>query len=175
MGSLAVDRSALALLYDRYSSRVYGLALKALGNQDEAQDLTQEIFLTLRQQAKSYDAGRGSLAGFLVTLTRSRAIDRLRARGRKVRLLRAWHRAAPLPADIPTPVERLSLAECSARVRGALAELPANERRVLEMAYFQGLTQVEIAADLGAPLGTVKSWSRRGLLALQHALADLVE
>ena len=80
------------------------------------------------------------------TVTRTRAIDRLRSRGRRVRL-REHHAAAPVPAAVPTPIERLSQAQCSERVRAALAELPENERRALEMAYFQGLTQAEIADD----------------------------
>jgi RNA polymerase sigma-70 factor (ECF subfamily) len=92
-----------------------------------------------------------------------------------VRLLREHHVATPVPAALPTPVERLTQAECSGRVRQALAELPDNERRALEMAYFQGLTQAEIAEDLQTPLGTVKSWCRRGLLTMKKSLGDLVE
>jgi len=75
----------------------------------------------------------------------------------------------------PTPIDRISDAECSRRVRDALASLPENERRALEMSYFQGLTQTEIAEDLQAPLGTAKSWCRRGLLAMKKSLGDLVE
>ena len=74
-----------------------------------------------------------------------------------------------------TPLDRMSTAECSVRVRHALAELPSRERRALEMAYYQGLTQVEIAETLGAPLGSVKSWCRRGLIGLKDALGKLVE
>jgi len=80
-----------------------------------------------------------------------------------------------VPVAAPTPVERLSQAECSERVKKALADLPPNERRALEMAYFQGLTQAEIADDLQTPLGTVKSWCRRGLLAMKASLGDLVD
>ncbi len=172
--ALATDRSALGPLYDRYSGLVYGLARAILGAEDEAEDLTQEVFLMLCQ-GSGYDARRGSLGAFLTTLTRSRAIDRLRSRGRRLRLLRASWRGAP-PADSPPPaVDVMVTRESSARVRSAVAELPANERRALEMVYYQGLTQAEIAATLDAPLGTVKSWCRRGLLGLRAALADLVE
>jgi RNA polymerase sigma-70 factor, ECF subfamily len=175
MDSLAHDATALEVLYDRYAGLVYGLALAALRNPADAQDLTQEIFVSLREQSGHYDPARGALAGLLATMTRTRAIDRLRATGRRLRLLQGFHRA-----DVPTspsfsPLERISLAQCSERVRAALAQLPENQRRVLEMAYYRGLSQPEIAADLDASLGTVKSWARRGLISLRQALGDLTE
>ena len=174
LGTLGTDPASLGPLYDRYGGLVYGLARAILQSEEEAEDLTQEIFVMLCQ-GTTYDVRRGSLGAFLTTLTRSRAIDRLRSRGRRLRILRASWRSAP-PIDLPAaPVDRIATRECSARVRRAVAELPANERRVLEMVYYQGLTQAEIAATLDAPLGTVKSWCRRGLLGLRAALADLVE
>jgi len=173
--SLAHDPTALGVLYDRHAGLVYGIALSALRNADEAQDLTQDIFLSLYQQRGSYDPARGTLSGFLVTMTRTRAIDRLRARGRKVRLLQDFQRSAPPPAPGFDPLERLSLAQCADRVRAALVELPEDQRKVLELAYYRGLTQSEIATDLDASLGTVKSWARRGLQSLARALGDLVE
>jgi RNA polymerase sigma-70 factor (ECF subfamily) len=120
-----------------------------------------------------YDPNRGSVSAFLTTMTRSRAIDRLRRRGRSVRLLKTWHEATPVAPSPTTPFERVSLQRCAERVRGALAELPEAERQVLELAYFKGLSQAEIAADLDAPLGTVKSRSRRALMTLKRALEDL--
>ncbi|HYR95447.1 MAG TPA: sigma-70 family RNA polymerase sigma factor [Candidatus Binatus sp.] len=171
---LAADPSALGPLYDRHARLVYGLALAILGSTDEAQDLTQEVFLTLCTQTL-FDPARGTVGAFLTTLVRSRAIDRVRRRGRRVRLLRAQWESAP-PAEPPaTPLDRVVLGQYSERVRHALADLPAQERRALEMAYYQGLTQVEIAEELGAPIGTVKSWCRRGLIGLKKALGDLVE
>lgn len=172
--ALADDPAALAPLYDRYARLVYGLAVAVLGNGDEAADLTQEVFLSLCGE-HGYDPRRGAVGAFLTTVTRTRAIDRLRRRTRRVRLLREHHQATPVPTPEPSAVERLSQAECSAKVRAALDALPPNERRALEMAYFQGLTQAEIAEDLQAPLGTVKSWCRRGLLALKDALGELVD
>ena len=121
----------------------------------------------------TFDPTRGSVSAFLTTMTRSRAIDRLRRRGRSVRLLKTWHDATP-PAPAPTtPFELLSLEQCAARVRGALADLPEAERQVLELAYYKSLSQAEIAADLDTPLGTVKSRSRRALMTLKRALEDL--
>jgi len=171
---LAEDTSALGPLYDRHARPVYGLALAILGNADEAQDLTQEVFLSL-SGSHLYDPARGTVGAFLTTLVRSRAIDRLRRRTRRMRLLRAQWEAAP-PAEPPAlPQDRVALAECAVRVRSALADLPDTERRALELAYYQGLTQAEIAEDLGVPLGTVKSWCRRGLIALKRSLGDLVD
>jgi RNA polymerase sigma-70 factor, ECF subfamily len=171
---LAEDPQALGPLYDRYARLVYGLALAILGNADEAQDLTQEAFLSLcdRQQ---YDAARGTVGAFLTTLVRSRAIDRVRRRTRRVRLLRTEFETAPRPEGPPLPHDRVVLAERAERVRRALAELPDTERRALEMSYYQGLTQAEIADDLAVPLGTVKSWCRRGLITLKRALGELVD
>ena len=175
MDSLAHDPTALEVIYDRYAGLVYGLAFKALRNAEDAQDLTQEIFLSLYRQSSSYDPARGGLSGFLATMTRTRAIDRLRGRGRKVRLLEDLHRAS-VPTSLPfNPLEQISMVQCTDRVRAALAQLPENQRRVLEMAYYRGLTQSEIAADLDASLGTVKSWVRRGLMTLEHALGDLLQ
>ncbi len=174
LAALADDPAALGPLYDRHAGLVYGLALAITKNVDEAQDITQEVFLTLCRES-TYDAARGSLGAFLTTLTRSRAIDRLRRRGRRVRLLRDHHESAPPPTPLATPHDEVTLAQYSQRVQRALAALPDTERRALEIAYYQGLTQAEIADDLETPLGTVKSWTRRGLKSLQHALADLVE
>jgi RNA polymerase sigma-70 factor (ECF subfamily) len=172
--TLGTNPSALGPLYDRYGGLVYGLARAILQSEDDAADLTQEVFVMLCQ-GTTYDARRGSLGAFLTTLTRSRGIDRLRSRGRRLRILRESWRSAPPPEPFPAPVDRIAMRECSERVRSALTELPANERRALEMIYYQGLTQAEIATTLDAPLGTVKSWCRRGLLGLRAALADLVE
>jgi RNA polymerase sigma-70 factor (ECF subfamily) len=171
---LAGDPSALGPLYDRHARLVYGLALAILGTADEAQDLTQEVFLSLCSQTL-FDPTRGTLGAFLTTLVRSRAIDRLRRRGRRVRLLRAQWEAAPPAEPLATPLDRLAQEQCAGRVRRALGDLPAQERRALEMAYYQGLTQAEIAEELGAPIGTVKSWCRRGLIGLKNALADMVD
>ena len=103
------------------------------------------------------------------------AIDRLRSRGRRLRILHATWRSAPPPDPGMLPAERLATRECAERVRGALAGLPEDQRRALELVYYQGLTQAEIAATLDTPLGTVKSWCRRWLLGLRAALGDLVE
>ena len=174
IAALAVDQSsALGLLYDRYAGLVYGLAMKILAAPSEAEDLTQEIFLGLCTKC-DFDPTRGSLSAFLVTVTRSRAIDKIRGRQRKVRFLEHWGDAVIPDDPVASPPEELSTAECSAHVRTALAALPDAQRRVLEMSYYRDLSQTEIAAELGKPLGTVKSWARKGLLSLRDSLGPLV-
>lgn len=171
---LQEEPSALADLYDRYGGLVFGIARRTLGNIEEAQDLTQEVFLNLQTQ-RSYDPTRGSLGAYLTTVTRTRAIDLLRFRTRRVTLLhRFWSRQPEAEPEWST-LDRLSLEECASRVRTALAELSDNERTVLELAYYSGFSQSEIAEQLGAPLGSVKSWARRGLLGLRQQLGDLLE
>jgi RNA polymerase sigma-70 factor (ECF subfamily) len=170
--SLDDDPNALGLLYDRHASLVYGLAMSVLRDATEAEDLTQEVFVGLTEH--SFDPERGTLAAYLVSLTRSRAIDRLRRGGRHLRLLRQWHESEPEPPSAPTPHQAISDKQLGQRVRAALADLSEREREVLELSYYRGLTQAEIADELGAPLGSVKSWARRALLSLRDNLQDLV-
>lgn len=162
---------ALGYLYDRYCRLVYGLAFKILANQQEAEDLTQEIFLLLWRK-QNYNPSRGSLSSFLAMITRSRAIDRLRARGNTQKFLQRCQQNTLSPM---TPFEGLSQAERRAYVCDALIQLPPKQRQVLEMAYYQGYSQTEIARQLNTPLGTVKSWTRQGLLKLRINLLDLME
>ena len=175
VSALADDPTALGLLYDRYGSLVYGLALAILTNRDEAEDLTQEVFLSLHDHNRAFDPARGSLGAYLTTLTRSRAIDKLRSGSRRVRILRTQWEAEPAMPAPATPMDEASSRQTARRVREALADLGPNERKALELFYYQGMTQAEIAEQLGAPLGTVKSWCRRGLLGLRDVLGDLVE
>lgn len=147
---------------------IFGLALAILRSREEAEDLTQDVFVSLLSAASSHDPKRGSVAALLCAMTRSRAIDRLRGRGRSARLLETCHDAGS--ARPRTPFECVCSARVAARVRARLTELPRAEREVLEMTYFQGLSQREIAADLGTPLGTVKTETRRGLARLSRAL-----
>ncbi len=169
----AGDAEALATIYDRYASLVFRLALKVLTNTEEAADLTQDVFLNL-WQSLAYQPERGSLSSFLTTLTRSRAIDRLRSRSSKQRFLQRWSQLMPTQSA-SNPFEAASLEQRAESVRAALTQLPDKQRQVLELAYYQGLSQSEIAAHLEAPLGTVKSWSRQGLLNLRHQLQTLLE
>ena len=170
----AQQHSALATLYDRYASLVYRLALRILLNPQEAEDLTQEIFLKL-WRSSTYDVNRGSLSSFLTTLTRSRAIDRLRSRSSTLKSLQRWGTTMTAQPPPMTPFEAASIHQRSEHVRSALADLPDKYRQILELAYYEGLSQSEIAARLEIPLGTVKSWSRQGLLTLRKTLQTWIE
>jgi RNA polymerase sigma-70 factor, ECF subfamily len=163
---------ALGSLYDRYSGLVYCLAYKILGNSEEAEDITQEVFLTLWRR-DAYNPSRGSLSSFLTTMTRSRSIDKLRSRGTKLRFIQRWQGIVKSEA-VATPLEQASMGERSQLVRDALLQLPESERLILEIAYYEGLSQSEIAKRLNIPLGTVKTRSRQGLLKLRQTLQHQV-
>jgi RNA polymerase sigma-70 factor, ECF subfamily len=164
---------ALGILYDRYNRLVYSLALRILTNPQEAEDLTQEIFLTLWQR-NTYNPVRGSLTSFLGTLTRSRAIDKLRSRNVLSRLVQRWGQIVKTESPVPSPIEAADLDQRSHLVQAALLELPEQQRQVLELSYYGGLSQSEIAKQLNIPLGTIKTWSRQGLLKLRHNLQDSI-
>ncbi|MBX2863576.1 MAG: sigma-70 family RNA polymerase sigma factor [Leptolyngbyaceae cyanobacterium MAG.088] len=167
------DLSALGILYDRYGSLVYGIALKGLRRVAEAEDLTQEVFLSL-MRTRSYQSSRGSLPAYLTTLTRSRVIDRLRSHATQQKYLQKWHNNQS-GVDSPTPMKHITQQERRTLVRQALTTLKARQREVLELSYYQGQSQRDIAEHLGVPLGTVKSWARRGLLQLRKQLDVLRE
>jgi RNA polymerase sigma-70 factor (ECF subfamily) len=161
----AGDENAMADLYDRYSGVVYGVALRVLRDTTAAEDLLQEVFLQLWRRPQSFNADRGRLAPWLAVIARNRAIDVLRKR--------------PLEDDISelpiatgvdledAAVERLAVD----KVRTVLAGLPPEQRKALEMAFFEGMTHTEIAAKTGEPLGTVKTRIRSALLALRKAFS----
>lgn len=164
----------LAILYDRHAALVYGIALQLLQNTAEAEDLTQDIFLKFIQDS-TYNPRRGSLRTFLAILTRCRAMDRLRAKNRHIKKLRQQVQNEDDLQKSAVPLDMLSQSEQSQEVREALARLSNNEQEVLKMAYYEGLSQTEIATKLDIALGTIKSRSRRGLLKLRQALVDLME
>jgi RNA polymerase sigma-70 factor, ECF subfamily len=138
----------------------------------EAEDLTQEIFLALWQ--RPIDVGKqGYLMRYLITLTRSRAIDKLRSRTRQLNLVQRWGQTMTTTPPAPAPIEQVVVQERSQQVRQALKQLSAQQREVIELAYDVGLSQSEIAQRLHQPLGTVKSWTRQGLLKLKQLLLDI--
>jgi len=169
----AGDISALGILYDRYGGIVYRLALKILANPQAAEDLTQDVFIGLWQK-RNYDPRRGSLNSFLMTLTRSRAIDRIRSQGAKRRSIERWGHNIEGGPTAPTPLELASTEERAQRVQEAMTTLPESQRRVLELAYYAGMSQSEISQKLNTPLGTVKTQARQGLIKLKRLLNDFV-
>jgi RNA polymerase sigma-70 factor (ECF subfamily) len=171
----AADREALARLYDRFSRPLYSLALRILRDTAEAEDVVHDVFVSIWKNAANFDPARCSALGWAIALTRNRTIDRLRTRQRRTQLLDTTP-----PSDLgydeshaaESFVGDLWLKEKAAVVRRAVTELSADQRRALELAFFGGLTQQEIAAQLKEPLGTVKARIRRGLLKLREILAD---
>lgn len=165
-----IQRDELIHLYDTYGQQMYSLAMKMLQNAQEAEDLIQDIFLSLWKQYK-FDSQRGSLKTFLMLLVRSRALDRIRSRKASQDLLFKQEYGADVFSD--WPIKALLTDETISRVRAAISKLPDQQRQAIEMAYFQGLSQSDIAHRLGMPLGTVKSWFRLGFRKLRAELGDV--
>ena len=164
------DSAALADLYDRYARSVYSLACRILSDRTEAEDVVQEVFSQAWRQAEAYDERRAPVAGWLLMMTRTRAIDRLRARSGRVQMVQALP-TLPDPPDQHEGPEALAIGEQeAARVRAALETLSDSQRSAIELAYYEGLSQSDIAARLREPLGTVKTRIRTGLLKLRAAL-----
>jgi len=168
------ENEAMAELYERFSRPLYATALHILKDAAEAQDIVHDVFITLWDKASVFAAERGTAFSWAVTLTRNRSIDRLRSRQRRAELL---EQAAPADlgyfesitgADANDPAARHDQAQA---VRAAVAALPPDQQNALELAFFSGLTQQEIAARLRQPLGTVKARIRRGLVKLRDTLA----
>jgi RNA polymerase sigma-70 factor (ECF subfamily) len=163
------DRQAFAALHRRHAPTLLGLLTRMLGSRSDGEDVLQEVFLQIWRKAGQFDPRRGSAFYWVVTLARSRALDRLGTLGSRVRL--AAGRLRPEPVEtVPDPADEVSLAEDARRVRNALAQIPEAQRQVLLLAYFGGRSQSEIAEQLGAPLGTVKSHARLGLTKLKNLL-----
>jgi len=163
----------VAELYDRYGGTVYGLALRVLGQPDLAEEVVQDVFAQVWREAGRYDANRSTVAGWIVMLTRTRSIDRLRARKARPDLARGVDpiAAAPLPSPESTPEASTLIAEDTRIVRGALARLPDQFRSLIELAYYEGLSHTEIAARTGIPVGTVKTRLRSAMGTLRSVLA----
>ena len=157
------DERAMTSLFERYSRVVYSVALRVLHDPSAAEDVHQEIFMQIWRNPDSFSAARGSLGGWLAVVSRNRSIDALRRRRTSTSvddiLLASTF-------NLATEAERNSLMD---RARGAIAQLPAEQRKTLEMAFFDGLTHTEIAEMTGDPLGTVKTRIRSALLTLRKA------
>ncbi len=164
------DEGALARLYDQYRVILFGLLVRILNSREEAEDVLQEVFLQVWKRAKDFDQERGRPFTWLVTLARSRAIDRIRQLGARQRLAdSAAQNTSDEASDAVTDTLHSERREIVAR---ALAALPEEQRRTLNLAYFEGLTQSEIAQKLGTPLGTVKTRMRSGMIKLRELLGE---
>src|SRR5215467_2170973 len=159
------DEGAMALLYDRYSNVVYAVALRVLSDGSAAEDILQDVFMQLWRNPQAFNASRGSLAAWLAVIARNRAIDQLRKKRPEVE---AAETVISVDPELESAADRSQAIE---KVRAVLAGMPEEQRAALEMAFFEGLTHVEIAGKTGQPLGTVKTRIRSGLLAVRKAFA----
>jgi len=167
------DEYALGSLYDRYRLILFGLLMRILSSREEAEDVLQEVFLQVWRRARDFDELRGRPFTWLVTLTRSRGIDRLRLLGARQRLAAAAR--VDKAEDVSDAVKDAFLSEQRQIVARALAELSEDQRRILMLAYFDGLTQSEIASQFDIPLGTVKTRMRSGMIKLREVLGKQLE
>jgi RNA polymerase sigma-70 factor, ECF subfamily len=169
------DRIAFGELYDRFSRPLYSTAVKIVQDTAEAQDIVHDAFVVIWEKAATFETQRGTAFSWLVTLVRNRAIDRVRSRRRRQELL-----SASVPADLGynegahtrSADDQASFGDDARSVRAAVATLAPEQKQALELAFFSGLTQEEIAKSLGEPLGTVKARIRRGLIKLRDSIAS---
>jgi RNA polymerase sigma-70 factor, ECF subfamily len=167
---LQKDVSAFEQLYDRHSRLVYGLLLRILQQAGTAEEVAQDVFLQLWRNADQYDESRGPFVPWLLTLARNRALDTLRLKSERQRRREDQTEQLPSVVAIPEFEKELDEKSRAKRVRALLASLNPQQKKAIELAYFEGLTHTEIAAALKEPLGTVKSWIRNGLLRLKEEL-----
>lgn len=165
------QQNALMALYDETNSLVYTLALRILGDVTEAEEITLDVYVQVWQNATSYDSSRGTVPAWLITMARSRAIDRVRQRTSRARHEELRAEFPDFAAVQPTPEQDTLIGQQQLLVRSAVAALPAEQREAIELAYFSGLSHQEMAVRLGQPLGTIKT---RILLAMQKLRKQLV-
>lgn len=172
----AGNATAFEDLYDLYSPTVYGILLRISGDAEEASDLLQETFVHAWQKAARYDSARGSEIAWLITIARTRAIDRIRSRGtRRIREDEAAREISTTGASVENvgTADAAELRETREMVVAALAELPPEQRQVIELAYFEGKSHSEIAEHLGQPLGSVKTRIQLGMKKLRTRLVPM--
>lgn len=165
---MAGDERALAAVYDRYSGMLYGMLIRILKDQQAAEEVLQDIFLQLWRTAHQFDATRGALPAWLLVIGRNRAISRLRARSNREILEDTEGSFANTFVSRQNLEEQAMRNELGERLRTAFAQLPVEQRQALELAYFEGMTQSEIAMKTGHPLGTVKTRIRTAMQSLRQ-------
>ena len=167
---VARDADAVGELYDRHSRLLFGLVLRIVRDRSEAEEILQEVFVQVWTRAETYNVALGTPAAWLVRIARNRAIDRFRANAVRTRTLEA----TPAPPPVESPEARAAMTEQQRAVARALDRLPPQQRELIECAYFMGLTQSELAARFGLPLGTVKTRVRTGMIALRRELQHII-
>ena len=166
------ERAAFEQLYARYSNILYATAMKFLKQDADAQDVVQDVFIQIWDKAKLYDPTKGKPLTWALTMTRNRSIDRIRAIQRRTRLRDDFEKETVLDesAGVREALSGVDASEKSQILRDAVGRLSPEQRKVIELAFFRGFTQSEIADRLGEPLGTVKARARRGLMKLKEIL-----
>ena len=167
---LRQDVNAFEQLYDRHSRTVYSLVLRILQQAATAEEVVQDVFLQLWRNAAAYDAGRGPFVPWLLTLARNRALDHLRLKSERQRRREDQTDELPPVGTVPQYERELDERRRIQRIRSLMGALLPQQKRAIELAYFEGLSHSEIAEKLKEPLGTVKSWIRNGLLRLKEGL-----
>jgi RNA polymerase sigma-70 factor, ECF subfamily len=168
------DSSAMSTAYDRFSGVVYSIACRVLRPGAEAEDVTQEVFVKIWNRARSYNRSLGTPLTWIMTMTRNQAIDKLRSLQRRSAILEENSAEQHEVAETTSTGANMILAEEKAKlIKQSLKGLPGDQKLALELAFFSGLTQMEIAAHLKEPLGTIKARIRRGMLRLREPLAQL--
>ncbi len=171
------EEHAATLLYDRHAASMYGLALRIVGETADAEEVVLDAFAQAWREAARFDGARGSVLGWLTTIVCTRALDLVRARGRRVKATDAAAHGLDAPAAMGSgfaaPDAQVQDAETTGSVHGALQQLPAPQRVAIELAFFEGLTHHEVAERLQQPLGTVKTRIRLGMLKLRETLSAL--
>ncbi|MBJ7258213.1 MAG: sigma-70 family RNA polymerase sigma factor [Chthoniobacterales bacterium] len=170
------ERAAFEDLYARYVNILYASALKFVKQDSDAQDVVQDVFIQIWDKAKLYDPAKGKPLTWALTMTRNRAIDRIRAIQRRTRLRDEFGQETVIDesAGVREALSEVNASEKGQILRTAVNQLSPQQKIVIELAYFGGLTQTEIAEKLGDPLGTVKARARRGLLKLKELLGDQI-
>ncbi|MBL8218148.1 MAG: sigma-70 family RNA polymerase sigma factor [Bryobacterales bacterium] len=168
--SAAGDQQSFASLYDETSSLVYSLAMRMLSNVEDAEEVTLDVYNQAWRLAKTFDPSRGTVTAWLMTMARTRALDKLRARSSRQKNIDPMPEHYDAPSAGDSPEDQSATAEQRRIVLAALNQLPADQRRALELAYFQGMSHAELAAALGEPLGTVKTRIRLGMMKLRELL-----
>jgi len=162
----------LAELYDRYGKMVYGLILRIVSDTGTTEDLVQETFLRVWNRAQGFDSERGAVGPWLMAVARNRAIDYLRSQGRRIQSSVEFNETEhpSLFANLQTEMLQFDVIK---RMKTALELLDGKQRKAIELAYFEGMSQTEIAERMGQPLGTVKTWVRRALQQLREELGGV--
>jgi RNA polymerase sigma-70 factor, ECF subfamily len=169
------EDAALGALYDRWADGVHALVIRIVRDDAEAEEVVEAVFWQAWQQASRFTGDRGTPAAWLLSMARSRALDRLRALRRRREDQPADESVLASEMTATDPLAEMDAADRAARVSAAMQDLPAEQRQVLELAYFEGLSQTEIADQLDIPLGTIKTRARLGLRKLRDRLGELRE